>query len=39
MVLPNGNREKGEDNGGVLRDALSEYWDTFYYEMHFWKPT
>lgn len=29
MVLPNGSTEKGEDNGGVLRDALSEYWDTF----------
>lgn len=29
MVLPNGNAEKGEDNGGVLRDALSEYWETF----------
>lgn len=29
MVLPNGHIEKGEDNGGVLRDALSEYWDTF----------
>ncbi|KAF4084700.1 hypothetical protein AMELA_G00108900 [Ameiurus melas] len=29
LVLPNGNTEKGEDNGGVLRDALSEYWETF----------
>lgn len=29
MVLPNGSIEKGEDNGGVLRDALSEYWDAF----------
>ncbi|XP_076850602.1 uncharacterized protein LOC143500373 [Brachyhypopomus gauderio] len=29
MVLPNGSTEKGEDNGGVLRDALSEYWDAF----------
>lgn len=30
MVLPNGSTEKGEDNGGILRDALSEYWGTFY---------
>lgn len=30
MVLPNGTAEKGEDNGGVLRDALSEYWETFF---------
>ncbi|CAL9699778.1 unnamed protein product [Knipowitschia caucasica] len=29
MVQPNGTTEKGEDNGGVLRDALSEYWETF----------
>lgn len=29
MVLPNGSIEKGEDSGGVLRDALSEYWDAF----------
>lgn len=30
MVLPNGSSEKGEDNGGILRDALSEYWGTFF---------
>ncbi|XP_076869719.1 uncharacterized protein LOC143521007 [Brachyhypopomus gauderio] len=29
MVLPNGSTEKGEDSGGILRDALSEYWETF----------
>ncbi|CAL9692657.1 unnamed protein product [Knipowitschia caucasica] len=29
MVQPNGTTEKGEDNGGVLRNALSEYWETF----------
>ncbi|XP_061639101.1 uncharacterized protein LOC133482700 [Phyllopteryx taeniolatus] len=30
MVQPNGSMEKGEDNGGLLRDALSEYWETFF---------
>ena len=30
MILPNGNLEVGEDNGGVLRDTLSEFWQTFY---------
>lgn len=30
MVLPNGVTEKGEDTGGVLSDALSEYWETFF---------
>ena len=30
MVLPNGILEAGEDNGGVLRDCLSEFWDSFY---------
>ena len=30
MVLPNGETELGEDNGGILRDCLTEYWDTFY---------
>lgn len=30
MVLPNGDLEQGADSGGILRDALSEYWDTFY---------
>jgi len=29
MVLPNGSTERGEDSGGILRDALSEYWGTF----------
>lgn len=30
MLLPNGAEEIGEDTGGILRDALSEYWETFY---------
>lgn len=30
MILPNGILEKAQDNGGVLRDAISEYFDTFY---------
>jgi len=30
MILPNGQEEKADDNGGVLRDALSEYWESFY---------
>jgi hypothetical protein len=30
MLLPNGQLEQAEDSGGVWRDALSEYWDTFY---------
>ena len=30
MILPNGSVEKGEDTGGILRDALTEYWETFY---------
>ena len=29
MVMPNGEVEAGEDNGGILRDALSEFWDSF----------
>ncbi|ELU17777.1 hypothetical protein CAPTEDRAFT_197984, partial [Capitella teleta] len=29
MVLPNGIVEKGQDTGGIFRDALSEYWSTF----------
>ncbi|XP_070551821.1 uncharacterized protein [Ptychodera flava] len=32
MVLPNGQTEAGEDNGGVTRDCLSEFWSTFYEE-------
>lgn len=30
MVLPNGETEHGEDFGGVFRDALSEFWESFY---------
>ena len=30
MVLPNGETELGEDNGGILRDCLTEYWESFY---------
>lgn len=30
MVLPNGSSEKAEDVGGVLRDAISEFFITFY---------
>jgi hypothetical protein len=30
MILPNGTAEEAEDTGGVLRDALSEYWESFY---------
>ena len=30
MILPDGTKEAGEDNGGVLRDLLSEYWNSFY---------
>lgn len=30
MLLPNGTTEMAEDTGGVLRDALSEYWETFF---------
>lgn len=30
MILPNGQSEVAIDNGGVTRDALSEYWETFY---------
>lgn len=30
MILPNGQKESGYDMGGVLRDALSEFWATFY---------
>lgn len=29
IILPSGTTEKGEAHGGVLRDALSEYWETF----------
>ena len=30
MVLPSGETEVAEDSGGVLRDSLSEYWESFY---------
>lgn len=30
MRLPNGEVEAAEDMGGVLRDSLSEFWQTFY---------
>ncbi|KAK3101325.1 hypothetical protein FSP39_002703, partial [Pinctada imbricata] len=30
MVMPNGNVEIAEDGGGVTRDTLSEFWNTFY---------
>ena len=30
MLLPNGECEAAEDNGGVLRDCLTEAWNTFY---------
>ncbi|CAH1119048.1 unnamed protein product [Phaedon cochleariae] len=30
MILPNGQKEVAEDMGGVLRDALSEFWQVFY---------
>lgn len=30
LILPNGIPEKGIDAGGVLRDALSEFWATMY---------
>lgn len=32
MILPNGETESAEDSGGVLRDCLSEYWNSFYTE-------
>ncbi|OWF36793.1 hypothetical protein KP79_PYT02860 [Mizuhopecten yessoensis] len=30
MLKEDGTQEIAEDNGGVMRDALSEFWDTFY---------
>ena len=30
MINAFGNEELGEDDGGVLRDALSAFWSTFY---------
>jgi hypothetical protein len=29
MILPDGKEELAEDSGGVLRDALSEFWTSF----------
>ncbi|XP_069045208.1 uncharacterized protein [Lepisosteus oculatus] len=30
LLLPNGQYENGYDDGGVLRDCLSEFWHEFY---------
>lgn len=30
VILPNGKAEQGEDMGGVFKDVLSEFWQTFY---------
>lgn len=30
MILPNGQSEAAEDFGGILRDALSEFWTSCY---------
>jgi hypothetical protein len=30
MLKEDGTEELAEDNGGVMRDALSEFWETFY---------
>ena len=30
MLKEDGSTEVAEDNGGVMRDALCEFWDTFY---------
>lgn len=30
MIGPNGKKEVGYDTGGVLKDALTEFWSTFY---------
>jgi len=32
MLLPNGVEEVAEDSGGVMRDALTEFWQSFYEE-------
>ena len=32
VTLPNGEKEQADDNGGVMRDAISEFWDSFYEE-------
>lgn len=30
LLLPNGTPEMGRDDGGVVRDCLSEFWTEFY---------
>lgn len=30
VLLPNGKKEAALDEGGVFRDALSEFWESFY---------
>ena len=30
VILPNGDAEQAQDNGGVMRDMLSEFWEDFY---------
>lgn len=30
MLSPDGKRERAQDVGGVFRDAISEFWSTFY---------
>ena len=30
VILPDGKLEKAVDDGGVLRDVLSEFWKDFY---------
>jgi hypothetical protein len=30
MILPNGVLETGEDTGGIFRDMIAEYWESFY---------
>lgn len=32
IILPNGELEAAEDNGGVTRDAICEFWSSFYEE-------
>ena len=30
VLLPNGDLEQAQDNGGIMRDILSEFWESFY---------
>ena len=30
MLKEDGTPEAAENNGGVMQDALTEFWDTFY---------